>query len=527
MAVKCTGYLLGCSCLLVAMVVVLYSWEGLYVAVGSDLVQRDSKLGVPSRYLMQIAPAQGQEGAAAAAATAAGGSPVSALLLDTETRTLLDRVTSKLQCLGTSANEHFQSDRDAIDSLVDMNSPNSGYIAVVSFHEQQTKASENLFALQCWARALRGVNIVEPFIDKSHLIVPLNSSQRTLLRYRDIFDLGIWQLLSVRHKFPPLTSWETFLARAPRQLVVVRFRYLTVVRSKKFMYRNESVVHLAVDNTFKEGCRPTAPALATKIEFLTRLHNFTVIRDVCVNFANGDQLTLHQFKRHLYGGVDPGKVTVLMEEWRGFSYVNNGKRVSLSNACPLSSILPLSYTWPSRQLICDARKYRHKHLGTSNYMTLMVRTEKMLTLNSSKEYMAHCLRETLRQWQLLKAAHEIDATFLSMDIGTHGSFSLMEKDRSRYSPFVELYEGFIRTVLGPQATLRTWEMGFEEVSSHRDSGYIGSLQKTLAAQSRCIVFTGGGSFQKHAKYMYERVVPKRKQCVSVISECSRGIVAKR
>lgn len=443
---------------------------------------------------------------------------------DIELSALLQKSTSRLQCGSKTDHDKSNDDyKDVLGNLAELNSAShSGYILVISFHEQQTKASENLFGLQCWAKSLF-VNIVEPFVENSHLVVPLNSTQKTLLKYRDIFDLGVWQLLSLQQELAPLASWDSFLAKAPRQLIVVHFKYLTIMRYKQLKDQNESVTHMAVDGTFKDGCHETSPELFRKIKFLTELHNFTVIREVCINFANGDQLTLFQFSRHLYGGIKPDEVTVLMEEWRGFSYLNNGRRVALPDACPLSSsVHSLTYTWPSKQLICNAKRYRQKYLKTSNYITVMVRTEKMVSMNTSQEYMANCLGETLRQWQLMKTTYGVEKTFLSMDIGVYGSYSLLEKDY-RYTPFVHLYEEFLRKLFGPQATMRAWEMDFEAVALQRDSGYIGSLQKTVAAQSRCIVFTGGGSFQKHTKYMYERVTGKKKWCVKVINECSRGI----
>lgn len=519
-SLRCTGRLLGCSCIVVTALV-LYAWEGYYVDTNSAVLILQTPNLAPnkalaSRNLMSRRDADSEK--AVRKYPAVINSPM--LPSVPSLRTLLEKSTSKLQC---ASNKY----RKIIANITEkIGASHTGFILVASFREQQTKASDNLFGLQCWAKSLP-VRVVEPYVENSHLVVPLtaNATQLSLLRYRDLFDIEVWQLLSAQHGFPPLASWDTFLATAPRQLIVVRFKYLTVRMQKMRMGKTDG--HLAVDSTFKEGCPQISLVLSKKIQYLTATYNFEVIREVCFNFAEGDQLTPFQFNRHLYGDISLNAVTVLMEEWRGLGTMENGKRVMLLDACsPSAYINSLAYTWPSRKLICDAKKYKQRYLKTSNYISLMVRTEKIVSLNTSQEYVARCLNETLSYWKVLKNAYGIEKTFLSMDIGEYGSYSLVEqmgnKD-SKYTPFTHLYDKFLRELFGPETTLRVWELGFMAVSSQHDSGYIGSLQKTIAAQGRCIVFTGGGSFQKHSKYIYERLSGKRKQCSKIINKCSRGM----
>lgn len=439
----------------------------------------------------------------------------------TSLKSLLQRLTTQLKC---SPRKQYSMIQDNISTITGIDSSRrTGYVLAASFREQQTKASNNLFGLQCWAKTLF-VNIVEPFFENSHLVVPLNGTEKNLLKYGDVFDIGVRQLLTAQHKFAPLASWDTFIDKAPRQLIVVRFKYLT---SKVYRRRqkdlNTTKTHFAVDSKYKEGCGRN-PKFAGKIQYLRAVHNFTIIREVCFNFAEGDQLTLHQFNRHLYEGIGPKTATVVMEEWRGLGSMENGKHVVLFDAClPANYVQSTTFVWPSQKLICDANKYKVKYLGTDGYIALMVRTEKILTLNSSRDAMAYCLNETLTLWKKMKTSTGLEKTFLSMDIGTYGSYTLVEKRDKRYTPFLHLYDHFIKELFGPDATTRTWEETFEAIIAKRDSGYVGSLQKTIAAQAKCTVFSGGGSFQKHAKYMYERVNAKRRKCIGVVHKCSRGL----
>ena len=409
----------------------------------------------------------------------------------------------------------------------------TGYILVLSFREQQTKASDNLFGLQCWAKNL-SVNIVEPFVENSHLVVPLSSNQSQLLRYGDIFDMDVRRLLTAKYSFAPLASWGSFVERAPRQLIVVRFKYLTVKMQRKLkdmsnvtMSNVTGATNLMLDdNSFKRGCKPPSTELLGKINYLRSRYNFMVVREVCFNFALGKQLSLRQFNRHLYKNLIPDTVTVLMEEWRGLDCTEEGRRIVLFDACPHSTTMQsLSYAWPSQQLVCDAKRYRQRYLGgrrMSSYISLMVRTEKILSMNSSRSFMANCLNETLVTWRELQASTGMKNTFLAMDIGKYGSHSLLSRDY-KYYPFLDLYKWFLQELFGARTTIESWELGFEVATQRSDSGYIGSLQKTLAAQSRCMVFAGGGTFQRNAQYIYERINRnRRKPCLRVLNKCSRG-----
>lgn len=395
----------------------------------------------------------------------------------------------------------------------------TGYVLAVTFREQQTKASDNMIALQCWAKTL-SVYIVEPYVLDSRLLFPMDAStaESNLLRFRDLFNVSIWQTVTTKHGFAPLAGWENFIADAPRDLIVVRFKYV-----KSFPENKEK----GMSNHYKHGCIETEE-LSAKVNYLVSEHGFKVIREVCFNFEYGDQLTLPQFNRNIYNGIPPKTVTVLMEEWRGLSPGRTTNRVLVYDACwTEEEVDSLKYSWPSQSILCDAQKYREKYLQTDRYIALMVRTEKFSTIFgddkvSKMKNIAYCLNKTLAAWKKLKEKTGVELTFLSIDVGSYGSTSLTEKHtRRNYKPFLHLYEDFLKQVYGPSATVESWESTFESITEIRDTGYIGSLQKTLVSQAECIVFSGGGSFQKHTKYMYDTLNQgTKKQCIQVVDQCS-------
>ena len=419
---------------------------------------------------------------------------------------------------------HLQQLKEGSEGEVD--AKRTGYVLALNFHEQQTKAANNLFTLQCWAKTLF-VNIVEPFVINSHLVIPMNENQRMYVKYREMFDIIKWQVLTAQHRFAPLVSWDQFVARAPRKLIVVQFRYRKPMEYKQPNKTGNGLARLALSlnkSRYTKGCKKSQE-LDDKIHYMTDVLNFTIVRAVCLNFAQ-DQLTLFQFNQHVFGGIGPKTVTVLMEEWRGLSSAEHEKRVMRFDGCSLwTDIRSFAYTWPSKQLICDAKKYVHKYFKTESYIALMVRTEKIDNLTGDVGSMIHCLNKTLQEWRMLKKASQIQKTFLSMDIGQYSSYRPMEKKgETKYHPYIQLYNGFLKELFGDYATIKTWEIGFEEVAKKKDPGYISSLQKTITVMSKCVLFIGGGSVQKHTKYMYERINMNNRKCIKIIQECSSGIV---
>ena len=417
--------------------------------------------------------------------------------------------TSSYDCQNPNTGRQLASEN------IESNKHRTGYVLALTFREQQTRAADNLFSLQCWAKTL-SVHIVEPFMQDSGLLIPMNDYQQKMIRFSDTFDLNAWQGATFKQGFAPIASWEKFLAEAPRELIVVHFRYVHQATRKLRKEQGNRATHLAVDDTYKSGCIPDETSIS-KIQYLTSKHNFSVVREVCFNFNNGDELTLYQFNTHLFGEFSPKHVTVLMEEWRGLPHEVNGKRVVVYDACWTEiPILSLQYSRPSQKLMCDASIYRHKYLR-SDYIAVIVRTEK-IPLLTDENSVTQCLNKTLDVWRQVKHTSGIYLTFVSMDVGKYGSKGMKLSDENN------THEAFFKQIYGPHASIKKWEHTFESVTDVRDSGYIASLQKTLVMQARCIVFVGGGSFQRHTKYLYERLHPDRKkQCIQVVRGCTRNM----
>lgn len=400
----------------------------------------------------------------------------------------------------------------------------TGYVLCLTYREQQTKAAVNMFSLQCWAKTLL-VNVVEPFLHDSRFVVPLDASQKALLAFSDLFSLRQWDFLTTKLSFAPLAPWRQFLANASRDMIVVRLQYSSVMSVQQRIESGEKATHLAISDKYKEGCTKKK-GFSHQLNYLTQ-YGFKVVREVCINFQHGDEITLLQFNSHIFGSYHPRDVTILMDEWRGFSSsADNGKRILINDACwSRSTSLPSLYLRPSQRVYCDAHKYQAMYLGgrKSRYISVIVRTEKIRLLKAG---MHGCLQETLKLLAHVQNQTRINSTFLSMDIGQYGSNS-MDSNRlqSDKTSFTAEYDAFISGIYGRGASTEMWEKTFEAVTSVREAGYIASLQKILVAEGHCMVVVGGGSFQKHTIMLHTLANKKKgsKPCVHIVKSCSRNM----
>ena len=388
-----------------------------------------------------------------------------------------------------------------------------GYVLAASYYEQQSMGSRNMFQLQCWAGRL-GLLVVKPVMKGSKLVTPLDDqAQRTMLKFEDSFNLTEWNQKGLMLNHAPLVEWNQFLTEAPRSVVFARFKYPSVSLLKSRQKAGESVLHQPQGDRYKSGCDSKWPSKAD-LSFLTS-KGFKVVRNVCFNFFFGDELSVEEFHQHLLGDLSARDVSVIFELWRG---LGSAQRVLVRNACPGS--FPIQeYIGPSERLLQDASKYARAYLRGGAYMAVMGRLEMpLVTMHKKFPVVPFCLEETLSQWKLFREETHLEKTFLSMDIGKYGSWRFRyHLDPDISNKFAE----FVSTVFNGSMTAKEWERTFEAVSSVKDAGYIGLLQKVVVTRAKCILFVGGGAFQRHALHLYKQLHPNPEdQCIRVVKACT-------
>ena len=388
-----------------------------------------------------------------------------------------------------------------------------GYVLAVNYYEQQSMGSRNLFQLQCWAQHL-GLVVVKPVMRDSFLLTPLDQhQQQTLLRFEDSFNLQAWMKQTSISHFAQLVEWSEFLSKAPRNVILVQYNYPSVSVLKSRQKAGKPVLQDHIGDRYKSGCGSKWPT-SSQQAFL-RSNMFLVVRSVCFNFFEGDQLSLDEFNAHLLGEFHPDNVTIIMDMWRG---LGTGQRVLIKDTC--ASTFPINENIKlSNRLLNDASRYVETYMGGRPFTAVMGRLEMtLLTVHKKEPILPFCLREIVSEINVFKKDMGINTTFISIDIGRYGS----KKWRTSIDPGLERdFGSFIQNIYGPSTSVSSWERTFEDVVSTRDAGYIGLLQKAVVTRAKCILFAGGGAFQRHALHLYRELHPRKEdQCLRVVASCT-------
>ena len=402
-----------------------------------------------------------------------------------------------------------------------------GYVLADDYWEQQNSGCRNLQSLQCWAAKLN-MKVVEPFLVNSVLHTLPSSAKPTWLRYSLMFDMNDWNRESVRINHSILVPWEEFLPKAHWKVITVEFQYAY----SKDVHRKQAELKANPTQQIKIECEPHIGWPKSGQIALLKSHNFTIVRKVCLNFEYGKYLSLGEFRDVILGDYSPNEVTVIFRQWRGLGIV--GRILVKDSGCVNTGLQ--ENMQPSPRLYEDASKYVSTYL-TSNYskytllpsqssapnsggyIAVMARLEKSkLSFNKRQGIVPFCLEQTLKYTRKLVEDSGIGRTFLSIDIGKYGSNSFRNTGDS--SDLHEEFEKFFTNFYGDKLTIHEWERTFQNIANTNDSGYIALLQKMIVVQAKCVIFVGGGAFQKHALNLYLSSHPRDKWCIRIIKECT-------
>lgn len=421
----------------------------------------------------------------------------------------------------TSVNNSTQPNNSSSQSTLNTASTETnGYIVALKIYEQQTMASGNLLQLQCWASYLNMV-VVKPFMKDSNMLTPMTATkQQDMLRMEDTFDMHDWEAYSKYMGYAPLVEWAEFISSAPKKLIIVQVKYVNLDYVRSVIEGGNPFPHPPSEE------KPYAQNCKFKLGLSHLQENgFEIVRKVCLNFRIGDEITMKEMKEHILGeyGKQNEKVSVIIDMWRG---VGKSQRFIIKDKICENEKNYREHTKPSKRLLNDAQIYTDKYLGGKNgdtpYVALIGRFEMTgLTRHGSSSedkyaIIPECLKITNQHLQAMKSVKHIQKVFLSMDIGKYGSSSFKKK---HYFGHLSEMEGFVEKT--QNMSTNNWEKTFESVTNTQDSGYIGMLQLVLAAKADCILFVGGGTFQRHALHLYQELhTNQTHECVRIVEKCT-------
>ena len=403
----------------------------------------------------------------------------------------------------------------------------TGFVVPLRIYEQQTMASGNLMQLQCWAKLLN-LAVVKPFTKDSSFSIPLDeTTHSTMLTLADTFDMDDWSQHTAKLGYAPLVDWSYFVQKAPRNAIFVQIKYPTLTHVRTVRSQGHPFPHPPNGDDYKQGCR--FKMLTGKISNVLKAMSFRVVRKVCFNFLTGSELSLKQFHADILGGYQPGDVTIFIDEWRG---IKENQRVLIQDNICREENPYREYLKPSQHLLRDAQLYAKQFLETfsnkttanPDYLAIIARYEmtgltRSLNIdNDQHAIIPHCLQLTLQTMEKVRQETGLTDTFLSIDIGKYGSKSFEQKN---YYNHLKDMESFVGKVYNGRMDVHGWEKTFETVAHTTDAGYIAMLQQVLVVRAKCIIFVGGGSFQRHAFHLYNELHPnKEDRCYKVIEKCT-------
>ena len=366
----------------------------------------------------------------------------------------------------------------------------TGYVLSLSYYDQITSAAMRVASLQCWADQ-HGMAVVEPFVNVSYFGMPPHNYSSPLT-FEDLFDIDRWNLegRKIFGCFSPLVKWNDFIHNAPREVIAVQILYTE-------------------NDSYRGIC--TFPRIMKYWASHLKPHGFRMIKHICLDIRRFWWLTDEEFSSKL---LEKG-TTLIFEQWRGI-----GKYITLKHSgCTNKNGRTLIWNGldPSATVRYHAQEYLKHHLkGGDSFVTVMLRMEFM-----SYDSVAKCRDRVETLVREMKEQHNLNAVFLTTDIGNYGSQEMPEYIGNRKAS--EYIESILAAVYGKPTSVKEYERTFERIISQHDVihakhkhystsvAYVSTLQKAIASRATCMLLIGGGYYQDHAKewyYKFNRFVPQ-------------------
>ena len=392
------------------------------------------------------------------------------------------------------------------DEKTDQSTQSSlGYIMALHYSDQLTGSCANVLNLQCLAgHHLDNVRVVEPFLLMTNVLgINLSSynnwhnlPKENSVKLSNIFDIKAWSKYSDSRHYSPLVSWESFIQKHPPLLILVYHTWTLECSHQNHLHM---VIRDATKN-FVQG------------------NGFEIVRHVCLDFRKTNIISPKRLIDEIYGTYNPSSVVVIFNVWGGIilDKVTNYRLAVSGTRCNRLNDQRLSRH--SELVSRDVIKYTSRFMNnTKKYVAVMIRFEyygiKHKLINQSPEsqrrQLLECFQNIGSKLESLKHDKSIKHTLLTMDFSKHGSKDL----RGNKSPYLnmtvlnETVPKLFEVMFGKLFDQDEWERSFVSVAQFKVPGYIAIMQKTLAANSDCLLLVGGGSFQESAKTLHNELHP--------------------
>ena len=379
----------------------------------------------------------------------------------------------------------------------------------LDYWEQVGNAIKNLFDLQCWASSVGIRSVVEPSVKaKWGSTVLMFSKDKKYMKFRDLFDITYWNLMSSNSDFSRLVSLEYFLKHGSKDVVLVQITYA--------MYPS-SICQSLKEFANKDWFR-----------FLSK-KGFHINKTVCIDFKKEKSHVFKEetFQDKIFQGTGQN-MSIIFNVWEGIrnsssqrvairgSKCNNEldkpANVDMTSSQPISKITYSPFTsspnMPSRRILNFLKIFKTKYLFGIKYVAVMLRTQKMdKSIMSAQPKKNSCIGKIELDWKKIVADHNLTQTLLFTDLGEFGSLAWNSKSANNFSQYLQ-------DLLKLKMTLNEVNSALREITGSTDRVQIALLHRLLVAHAECVIIIGSGTFQMQTLNMYAHLHVGR-ECYSL------------
>ena len=373
----------------------------------------------------------------------------------------------------------------------------NGRILVTFYREQQIGAAMSMFSLQKWATTI-GASVVEPFVENSTFTLPSITSEQQLthhLRFRDYFNVNIWNNMCIERNVTPLVPWDDFVNQVPKKFIFVMIL--------KRLYKEERPIFIDDEILQQAVCNDAFVSFMKNYEFyINHLLKTRLVRRVCLSFYK-TIMDIDNFTNVIYGDFGSSDTMVWFYQWKGFVKTNR-VRVLQEYFYRSPEILGMLHT--SKKIADDSKNYIRNVLRSEpgKYVAISIRTtlraKHTPTINHTS-FFYNCIDKLEQVINFLNGTGHV--LFMSMDLGRFGDVAASSYMSQELINYVK--ERIFQVVYNNSLTMDQWEQSFIQATNGiTDNGYIAAMQRTILVNSKCLVMFGGASnFQRNLLLSYK------------------------
>ena len=385
----------------------------------------------------------------------------------------------------------------------------NSFFVVHHFDGQHGANINALFSLKCWLGSFNlssKVLIVEPVITDTVFHMPYSlSNVSSTLRFSDFFDLEHYNNVSEAIGYPRMATLDKFYRFASKSV--------TFVQTYNPIGSNTHIQDLTARmewSTKGSDCRAWNQVTWHLQVLESKGFCIKHVMKAPLGFWGQTFSPLDIFSRE---DLSEGE-SVLIEKWGVPFYTEDSQCKRLTYSSDKKQLRP------SARMMRDVAFYEKNFLRSPSNVTVMLRIEHILMPENDVVFRGQEGLSRIK-WCLdaaIKVSKEVGEVglipLITLDMGNSGSTELkhaLDSANVSVHSALRLAKDAFKTLVQDKLTFEDWSSSFMKATQGtHNKAYIATLQRVLAARSRCLVLVGGGNFQELALRDYIQNHPDRK-----------------